>query len=294
MSVLTKVFVVLVTILSVALVAATVPFVANTTNYRELYDGEVSAKLIAQATAEQRQTQLNEERSERQAEFERLSSKIKDLERQAASLMATQAALRAQIMEKGIEIDKLRAQESQLTAANRNIAATAIAQATELKEHRSQMREHAERVVGLETRVAELDNDNQFLTQRLRFYQEQVEALQVGKEDLHSKIRMIPPNVRKTFIDPEDGSGVVVAPHAIEGQVVEVRKTGDTTWVRVNVGRSDGVQDRMQFFVQRGDEYIGMLAITLVNDRSAAGRMDLTSKGREVTAGDVVSVRATN
>ncbi len=289
MSVLTKVFVVLVTFLSVALVAATVPFVATTERFRDLYDREHSARQIAQVTAEARQTQLNEERSERQAEFDRLSSKIKDLERQAGSLMATQTGLRAEMMEKRLEIEKLRAQESQLTAANRNLTATALAQATELSEHRSQMREHAERVVGLDLRVAELDNDNQFLRQRLKFYQEQVVSLQEGKKGLHDTLRQIPRSVMEEFVDAEEGANVVDPPHDIEGQVTEVRKTANETWVEVNVGRNDGVSEQMRFFVQRGEQYVGTLIITIVQDRNAAGRMNLVNQGHEVIVGDIAS-----
>ena len=288
MSVLTKVFVVLVTLLSVALVAAMVPFVANTEHYRLKWEDETSARQIAQATAQQRQTQLNEERSERQQEVHTLQEKIKDLERQATDMMSSQNQLRAQITEKDFEIEKLRAQQSQLASANANLTATALAQATELSEHRRQMREHAELVVGLEQRVTELDNDNLFLRQRLNYYKEEVASLQQGKQEAQGQLRKIPPNVRRDYTNEDPEKRQIDPPHDINGQVTEVQASGGETWVMVNVGRNDGVMPQMRFYVQRGEQYVGTLIIKSVDDRNAAGMMSLLQPDQEVITGDAV------
>jgi len=49
----------------------------------------------------------------------------------------------------------------------------------------------------------------------------------------------------------------------------------------------DGVVERMRFVVQRGDQFVGTLVITAVEQRNSAGQMKLVDQ--EVTEGDIVS-----
>ena len=194
MSALTKIFVVLVTLLAVALVAAIVPFVANTENWRQKFEDEQSARKIAQATASARQQQLNEERSDRQAENLVLDEKIKALEDQVVDQTGQLAAHRAEIARKDFDLETLRAADIQLRATNDSLARITESQTAELTLHRQNVREQAERLVGLNHRVAELTNDNDFLEQQLRYLKEQLVAVQDGRQELADLLEKIPPS----------------------------------------------------------------------------------------------------
>jgi len=286
LSALTKIFVVLVTLLAVALVAAIVPFVANTENWRQKFEDEQSARKIAQATASARQQQLNEERSDRQAENLVLDEKIKALEDQVVDQTGQLAAHRAEIARKDFDLETLRAADIQLRATNDSLARITESQTAELTLHRQNVREQAERLVGLNHRVAELTNDNDFLEQQLRYLKEQLVAVQDGRQELADLLEKIPPSARPV----PQAEMVPTDPKVyIEGLVTRVENAADDTFVEVNVGATDGVEEGTRFFVQRGDQYVGTLIITRVEDRAAAGRMDVLKPDHQVTRGDVVT-----
>jgi phosphate/sulfate permease len=297
LSVLTKIFVVLVTLLSVALVAAVVPFVANTENYRERFEQENTARKIAQGTAVIRQRQLNEERSVRQAEAMEWKQKVERLEGQIGDLLGTQARIRAEMLQKDFDLDKLRASDTKIRSSNDLQTRTISAQNAELIANRRNVREQAQRLVGLEQRRSELENENEFLLQQMRYLKEQLVALQEGKEDLQNTMSTIPLEIRQTYTGAtmDDQMPILIdPPHKIEGMVTGVMTGGEETFVEINVGRTDGVQERMRFFVSRGEQYVGTLMITTMGDRNAAGPMQIIQQDHQVRQGDVVAAHPPN
>ena len=286
MSVLTKVFVVLVTLLSVALVSSMVPFVANTENWRQQYEAEKKARQVADFAARARQEELDQYRSNRQAELLALAQQIKQLERQIGDNQHQENTLRAQMKGKDLRIDSLTGSESQARADLRIQIATNSAQANELNHRRDEMRAQATKLVQLELRRNELANDNDVLKQQLRYYEEQIYALQQSKEKLEETLARFPKEIVDTYTGEK--AGVEFDPaHKIVGKVTAVRSMADDTFVEVDVGKNDEVLPGMRFYVRRGMQYVGTLVITTVYEREAAGLMKLATE-IQVVAGDVV------
>ena len=286
MSVLTKIFVVLVTLLSVALVAAMVPFVANTQNWRQKFDAERSARELAVHSAQAKQQLLDWARSNKLAEVEEKSRQIQKLEGQIEGLTSDQIASDVEIKKYHFEVDKLRLTESQMRASLKIQIETISAQAGELQNRRATMRDQAKQLVELEQRVGELHNDHDALTQRLRYYKEEIVAREHSMRKLEDSLTLIPQEIVDTYTTRGGVLGQIDPTHEIEGLVTEVRVVGNDTFVEVNVGQVDGVLQRMRFIVQRGDKYVGTLVVTAVEQRNAAGQMKLAN--HEVTKGDTV------
>ena len=288
MSALTKIFVVLVTLLSVAYVGAMIPFVANTRHWKGEYNKVRLDVAAANSAARAKQVALDQISSDRQGEVGELSSQINNLKEEIRENQTRRAAQATTLKEKGFEIDSLRASEDSLRVTIDIQTRTNHAQATELTDRREKMRVQAVRMVELEQRNNELQNDNDALTQQLRFFREENVELARVRERLEAKIDLIPHEVADRFWD--EASAIEVDPtHNIEGRITGVRTLAGETFVEVNTGRSDGVLPGMRFFVQRGEQFVGVLVVTTVEPRRAAGRMKLlktdVTEGDRITAG---------
>ena len=288
MSVLTKIFVVLVTLMSVTLVAAIVPFVANTEDWKDKHGVERTLRKTAEQTAQARQQQLDEERSAKAVERQEQARQVEKLETRIGELVDRQAELRAQLRQKDFDIEKLRASESQAQSALKIQIDTNNAQGTELASRRDDMRKQAVQLVELEQRRNELEIDNENLTQQLRFFKEELTARGSEIEKLEELLKKIPDDVLAGLTKPRVQEMMVVdPPHDIEGRVIQVRTVGEDVFVQVDVGRVDGASSGMRFYVQRGDQYVGTLIVTEIAERDAAGRMKLVK--HEVAVGDRVT-----
>lgn len=286
MSALTKIFVVLVALLSVAYVGAMIPFVANTTNWKQKYEEMESARALAREAGRAKQQQLDEMRSARQAELDELSGQINALKEEIREHQTRHAAQAVTLRDRGFEIDKLRASDESLKSTIDIQTRTTHAQSRELTDRREKMRMQAVRMVEMEHRNNELQNDNDALTQQLRFFREENVELANVRERLEAKIDLIPNDVASRYWDAS--AEIEVDPsHNIEGRITGVRTLAGETFVEVNTGRTDGVLPGMRFFVQRGEQFVGVLVVTTVEPRRAAGRMKLIKT--DVAEGDRIS-----
>jgi len=286
LSVLTKIFVVLVTLISVAYVGAMIPFVANTRNWKAKYSEIELARVAALKAAGSMQQQLDEIRSARQAELDEWSGQINSLKEEIREHQHRHAAQAVELLDKGFEIDKLRASEESLWATIDVQTRTNSAQATELTDRREKMRVQAVRMVELEQRNNELQNDSDALMQQLRFFREENVELAQVRQRLEAKIDLIPSDIAALFWDA--AATIEVDPsHSIEGRITGVRTLAGETFVEVNTGKTDGVLPGMRFFVQRGEQFVGVLVVTTVEPRRAAGRMKLVKT--DVAEGDRIS-----
>lgn len=278
---------VLVTLLSVALVAAMIPFVANTQNWRQKYETEHSALQLAEHSAQTKQQLLDWARSNRMTELEEKTRQIQKLETQIEAITEDQIASDVENKKNLFEIDKLRTTESQMRASLKIQVQTISAQTIELKQRRDTMRDQAKQVMELEQRVGELHNDSEALIQQMRYYKEDIVRREEAMRNLEELLASIPHDIIQKYTARESGVVEIDPSHEIEGRVTQVRVIGNDTFVQVDVGLVDGVVERMRFVVQRGDQFVGTLVITAVEQRNSAGQMKLVDQ--EVTEGDIVS-----
>lgn len=274
MSTLTKVFVVLLVLFSVAFSTMTVAMVAQTANWRELavkYQDQAKVadtalrNLIA-ATAAQETTARDT--------IQAGAVRIGELEKQLQEANASAARLRS-------DLAKSEADKGSTDAMNRAL----LAQVELSRDAESKLREQLntndranidlqQRNIDLNGRVNELTAQVSVLSEQKRQYEQQLNLLKQDVERLsHATQR---PSSAGTFEDP---SGLAmrnvkplttIAPSAIRGKILAV----NGNLVTISVGTADGVRRDMKFVIHRDGSYVGDLVITAVEPGQAAGRIN--------------------
>lgn len=291
MSILTKVFIVLLVVFSIAFTSMTVAVVARTPNWRDLAEKyqeharvadtalrhEIAANAALLAT-------LRDELQIKLAEKGVVERDLQDARNDAAQCRA--------------EVAKTGAERSSAEAMNRGLfaqlQATERARSEYLKQRddleRTQI-DLQQRNIDLGDRVNELTARIDVLLEQKRHYEQQINILRADNERLarttHTQSRAL------TFEEPAGAamSGVTpvtpVAARAIRGRVQDV--SGNL--VTISVGSADGVRKDMVFVIHRQGQYVGDLGVTMVDPNQAAGRV-LRGNMTPQVGDDITDVRA--
>ena len=287
MGVLTKVFVVLVTILSVSLVAIIVPFVANTENYKLQLDESLTAKTAAEEIARLRQNELAAAQSTQSEEVTMHKAKSENLTTQLNLTMQRLAESEARTQAESTKLSKFEADWSRLSAANQQYAQITNGLQSELKQRREQTVDLQTRMIQLADRNNELESQLEALTRQVRRVHEKMTNLQEQNADLESKIAQLPPQWQTKLLSSEETAITPFVPDTpIRGQITRVERLEEEIFVQVDIGTNDGVAQNMKFLVHRGSQFMGTLVITTVDAQSSAGRMQLVQG--KVAVGDLV------
>jgi len=285
LSALTKVFVVLVAILSVVLVAVMVTFVANQENYKQRFNDEFSNRSVADTMARRAQAELDASQdkqlhreSKLAAEITTLTSQLMDVETGLADAKAGRATLIS---------DKIRLEGSlaQLGIGSRILIETNSQQRVELDASRQGFAKAKSDLIQTADLLSQKMTHIEILEQELRYSQEQLTELIEENAQLVSRVQ--------TAGVSSDESALISTPlggQRIEGGITRIEKGEDATYVQLNVGSVDGVSEGMEFTVHHEWQFKGNLVIHLVDDRSSSGKITLMEG--QVTAGDQVMSRS--
>lgn len=278
MSTLTKVFVVLLAVFSVAFTSMTVSHVAQTTNWKDTAEKYREHAGIADTNLRHAHAAYSAQLANARDDAKALSQKIGDLEGQVAGAAGELAQVRSQLA-------TLTAEKSSADAMNRGLLAqlqTAEAARTEYRKQRDELEQHGlereQRSIDLNNRVNELTAQVDVLLEQKRQYEQQINILQTENQKLSLGGRA--PSARPTFESPEGAAlpdVVALSPmptRAVRGRVVEI--AGEL--VTISVGSSDGVKKEMLFVIHRNGEYVGDLRIEMTDPNQSAGRIVRASK----------------
>ncbi len=270
MSTLTKVFVVLLAVFSIAFTVMTVSVVAQVTNWRE-------TALTYEEHARVADTNLRNMIAASAADL----AVARD---QVQLHVARTGELEAKLAEKTNECGQLRADLAKAQAGNAsseamNASLVAQLQATESarSEYRTQRDDLEKRNIELERRNVDLSDRVNELTARVvvmmeekRQFEQQINILKTQNERLSMAGSRSPvfespsgaalPNVQA--LAPPSGSPV-------RGSVLAV----EDNLVTLSVGSADGVKQDMVFVLHRGGEYVGDVKVNVVNPNQCAGRL---------------------
>lgn len=285
MSLLTKVFTVLLVVFSIAFSTMAVSMVAQTTNWRETatkYEENariadtnlrnmIAAAAAQEATAREtidgylsRIGQLEEDLQKNGAEVARLRSGLAAAESEKSSTVAMNRALLSQLeMARGAEAE-YRGQRERLDRDNIDLQ---------------------QRNIDLNARVNELTSTVTVMNEQRRQFEQQINILRKANESLSKATGRAPSRV-------EDAAGAGLAnihaltparAAAIKGKILAV--SGNL--VTLSVGMADGVSKDMVFVINRGADYVGEVKINAVNPNQSAGRITLSSLSPQI--GDEVT-----
>jgi hypothetical protein len=268
LSTLTKIFVVLMVVFSIAFTMATIGFVAKTNRWRDLATGyREDAQIV--------QTHMRNLSAGHAAEKTIWVDAKRSLEGRIAEMHADAERLNNELVE---------AQEyiSQITTEKSNALAHADQLLGQLKVAEAGRQEQTTLRESVEARNHDLEMRNAELNLRVQEYSTQVVVLLQQQRQLEQQLNILREENRKlagaggrpspgpaatTGRSVPSGPPAMVAP--IRGEILEVSGNLAT----ISVGSSDGVRDGMVFVIYRGKEYIGDLEVTDIEPNLSAGRL---------------------
>jgi cell division protein FtsL len=294
LSTLTKVLIVLLTVVSLFLSGIVVTYVSNADNW--------------QKKANEFRTQSQNDKNKRDKAQTDLADGLKDAKVREDGLNSQVATLTAQI--KKLEEDLLAAkrENNQLVQQGASLAAAAQANSTGEKEQRALFDQEHKKVQALESdrinRVKELTETSESLLQKVALItqlQDQVRQLTQENQDLgnrvnqylvqYGKIAAKPP----TTVAPGSG-GVRPVPQPIAAVTALTKNIGlngrvtdvdlQHRMVEISVGAAAGVRQDMIFYITRGDQYVANIKIMEALPDKAVGILDLVQPGLQPQAGD--------
>ena len=295
MHVLTKIFIVLVSLLAILLVPLVVAYAANEDTYRARWqdvEGQLQAERQLRSSAERahsaQQTELESQVAEKRSEIRSLNRENDDLRSQIRRVQSDLTQVRAE----KAAVEANIATFSSALDGNQEMNRTLLA---ELSSLRQQAIEDAETVVELDEALRDVSSQLEVADAARRALQEEIQRMQDDEAALTEQLgRYI-----AQFGDLGDAEDVRVADRAVaptrnlQAQVLNVRRTEEQTLVEINVGSRDGVEEDWSMIVGSGRDFIGNLRIIEVDISTSVGVLTLEdpdSRGR-VEVGHTVYAR---
>jgi len=287
--VLTKIFIVLVSMLAVLLVPLVVVYAHNENSYRTQYQQERSAAATANELLQQEQTASSSALARKNLELQELSQGksqlTQNLQDANAKVRQLEAAL-ASSEKLQANIDAKLAVLASSAKAGQELTASLV---NELRTLRQDAMQDAKRVVQLDEALRDVSAQLQVAVAARRAVQEElqqlrqelVQAVDTARiyEEIHGKLEggPLPPPVRD-----------------LDATVVNVRRGADQTLAEINAGSRDGVEEGWIMMVARGGNFLANLRIITVDINRSTGVIELedTDSRGEVQPGDRVLARS--
>ena len=299
MHILTKIFVVLTSLLSVALVPLVMLNTASDDTFKKRWSDEqaravsaVAAKDIAQRLQE------TEVRS-----FQDLAKDLEiklakaQLERDAA--IADAALVNGLVASNKAQLDRL-ASNLQVFAESDKIKSELVANVSkELVTLRTGLTKAERDNVQLDDQVANLTSESEVVKAQLRQTQEQLKQATDDRDktaaDAKSAADQLKkygtyagalPQARPGATSGANGDTKIPADRSLSATIINVRRGADSTLAEINAGSRDGVQPGWVMSIADGGKYVGNLRITTVDVNRSVGVVELEQAAKgEVRTG---------
>lgn len=288
--VLTKIFIVLVSLLAVLLVPLVVVYATNENSYKSrVVSAEAKAASAAEALkqaeirqgAELAQAQadiaaLRSERDQARAELTASQATIHQLESQVAAATATQAEI----------------------MANLSSIKTAVAAAQQLNESLvTEIRTLRTEMVAIERQRVELDEALRDVTSQLEVAQQARRALAeelARVKDEHAKaMTRLSQAYLEGFGSRTDVRAGIIPDKNLSATIIRVERSSNQVLAEIDAGSADGVKKDWVMPISNGGTFIGNLRIINVDVKRATGIVSLESKDRGlVQVGHMVHAKA--
>ncbi len=283
MHVLTKVFVVIAAVLSVALSALTIAFAVNTDRVREDYQNAISARAAMESQSAAAASLADQERVRLNSQIEQLSrdsaahqARVRDLENSLASLTTDKNKAES-------ERDSITSKIAELGETTKTQAAIIGSYREEVTTLRDNELDYRKRALDMDNRLNDLESQREVLEQNFRALQEQLaEAKRAASGAPAAGV----------VSGASDQSFVYTGPR-IQGRVEEARTDSVTgkTLVRITVGTNDKSAKNMKLFIVRGDEFIANIVVVQPDMKWSIAEVTLLNKSSTIQAGDLVVSR---
>ena len=295
MHILTKIFIVLVTLLAVAMVPLVATFTMNENSYRTKYRAADDQRRVATVRAQDAETSLAAQRMQLQQEIDTRQTTIDSLRSQSSQSLATISSLEARI-------GTLEAQVSQSNANLQTLSNASEVNSELKKRFVNENYTLREEVIDSERMVMEMEDQ---LEQARYEADEARRASQKSKEERYNMEKQL--DALQTRIDAYVSKyGELEAVTAVEtgiapdrtmtSTVLTVSRNNDDVLVEINSGSRDGVQEGWIMTVGEDGTFLGRLQIEEVDINRSIGRVTLedASRGLVVPGSTVFAMKGRN
>ena len=292
MHVLTKIFVVLISLLAVLLVPLVVVYAHNEDSFKARFQA-------AEARAAAAAVRLKNEQLGQVARVSQLQSEIQERDAARADLMRERDAAGADIRDLETRLaraqgqqDKIRADLAKLASALNSGQQLMGQLLSEVVTTRSDAMQAERRAVALDERVRDLMGQLDVAVAARRAMQEELQQL---KQELASALQQNAMFVAKWGALEQDETLTAGRPPTVnlDARVLNVRRGLDQDLAEINAGSRDGVEEGWELMIARGGDFLARLRIIEVDINRSTGVIELEdprSRG-EVQAGDRVLAR---
>jgi len=293
--ILTKIFIVLVTLLAVAMVPLVATYTSNENSYKSMYRASNDQQLLAQSRASDAEQALISQQLQMQQDIDAREATI-------GSLRSSQSSTRASIESMN---DQIRTIKSQLDQSNANLQALSTASQvnSELKERfvkenyelREKLIKGTRQVMEMEDTLEQIQYEADEAERAKRKATEERRLMETQLINLSDKYDAFVAKYGELEVVAAVETGV--APNkTLTGTVLQVSRADENVLVEINVGSRDGVQEGWVMTVGDDGTFLGRLLIREVDINRSIGRVTLedASRGEVVVGSTVYSVKGRN
>ncbi|MEP0847261.1 MAG: hypothetical protein HRF50_10645 [Phycisphaerae bacterium] len=285
MSTLTKVFIVLTSVLSVALSCLFISAAAQWDNWKALAQ---TYQVARDAAITHEQNAVAAAQASLALKAEELAARTRELEEARAAQQRAEQEL-AQVRS---ELAQTKNERIAFEAGRAKLQEILSVTTGELKSLQQQHQTVLDQNIDLQTRNGRLNGRVLELTTNVTILNDQIRNLQeklyASEQRVASAQRVAAPSVQPAAV-ATPAPGVVVAKPAAAGEIKGRITAVQGTYASIDVGESSGVSVGMTFMVYRGTStYLGELVVDKVRPNEAGGKLVLLTQGA-ISVGDLVT-----
>ena len=292
MSTLTKIFIILQLVFSLALSVMVIMVVSSQPKYKDQVEAQAKLTIAAQA-ALARAENLSDQKTTAVAQL--TEALAKEVNAGKTRLMETTSRVAALEKDKADALNRINLAE----ATNSQYASTISSLKDQYTAISKELNDVRDRNLTLLRRAEEtarvnesLTQDKDSLTKALRKTQEELVAITSKYEDLLNK----PAAAGGPGAGVAGGGSITEIvgfskPVAINGTVGRVTVTDGKTYFSLPLGKRDGLQNGLTLVISRNNSYVGDAEVINTTVNEAVAQVKILSKGQTVQSGDVAAVQ---
>jgi len=293
--ILTKIFIVLVALLAVAMVPLVATYTTNENSYKAMYRSANDQQLLAQSRASEAEQALISQQLQMQQDIDAREATI-------GTLRSNQSSTRASIESLN---DQIRVLSTQLDQSNANLQALSSASQvnSELKERFvKENYDLREKIIKSNRQVMEMEDT----LEQVQYEAEEAERVKrkANEERRLMEVQFAALSEKYDAFVAKHGELDVVAvvengiapTKTLTGTVLQVSRSDSNVLVEINLGSREGVQDGWVMTVGENGTFLGRLLIHDVDINRSVGKITLedASRGEVVVGSKVYSVKGRN
>ena len=288
MHILTKIFVVLTSLLTVALVPLVMLNTANDDTFKRRWIDEQSLAKSAMAAKDVAQRLQETEVRAVQDLAKDLEIKLAKVQIERDAAIADVALVNGMISSNKAQLDRLASNLQVLTESDKIKSELVSNVSKELVTLRTGLTKAERDNVQLDDQVANLTSESEVVKAQMRQTQEQLKQANDEKDKTSADAKSANdqlkkygtyagalPQARLGATSGVNGEAKIPADRSLSATIINVRRGADSTMAEINAGSRDGVQAGWVMSIADGGKYIGNLRITTVDVNRAVGVVEL-------------------